>query len=98
MDQRTLNEYYLANYPDSSQFCQFRNDIKDPGLTNFLSNMSMMNMRIGHRYQISLPNGKLVAGICDKIDQESVILRTMIKSWVFLRDDLKNSKIEEIRV
>jgi hypothetical protein len=60
--------------------------------------MSMMNMRIGHRYQILLPNGKLVAGICDKIDQESVIIRTLIKSWVFLRDDLKNSKIEEIRV
>ncbi|MEI6841063.1 MAG: hypothetical protein WCK53_07345 [Methanomicrobiales archaeon] len=60
--------------------------------------MSMMNMRIGHRYQISLPNGKLVTGICDKIDHESVILRTMIKSWVFLRDDLNNSTIEEIRV
>jgi hypothetical protein len=56
-----------------------------------------MNIRIGHRYQISLPNGKLVAGICDKIDHELVILRTMIKSWVFLRDDLENSKIEEIK-
>jgi hypothetical protein len=58
--------------------------------------MSMMNMRIGHRYQISFPDGPLVSGICDKIDRESVILRTVKKSWVFLREDLKNSKIDEI--
>jgi hypothetical protein len=59
--------------------------------------MSMMNMRIGHRYQIVFPNGQLISGICDKIDQESVILTTLIKSRVFLREDLKNSRIEEIR-
>ena len=58
--------------------------------------MSMMNMQIGHWYNIALPNGTLVSGVCDKIDQESVILRTLIKSWVFLRDDLKFSNIEEI--
>jgi hypothetical protein len=58
--------------------------------------MSMMNMRIGHRYQIVFPNGQLIFGICDKIDQDSVILTTLIKSRVFLREDLKNSRIEEI--
>ena len=58
--------------------------------------MSMMNMRIGHRYQVSFPNGTLISGICHKIDRESVILKTMVKSWVLLRDDLRDSKIEEI--
>jgi hypothetical protein len=58
--------------------------------------MSMMNMRIGHRYQVSFPNGTLISGICYKIDRESVILKTMVKSWVLLRADLKNSRIEEI--
>jgi hypothetical protein len=58
--------------------------------------MSMMNMRIGHRYWILFSDGHLVSGICDKIDRESVILRTLIKSWVFLREDLEHSKIEEI--
>jgi hypothetical protein len=65
---------------------QFQNDIKDPGRTYFLSNMSMMNMRIGHRYQISLPNGKLVAGICDKNDHESVILRTLITADIITQN------------
>jgi hypothetical protein len=63
---------------------------------NFRISMSMMSMRIGHRYQITFPDGPLVSGICDKIDRESVILRTQIKSWVFLREDLNNTWIEEI--
>jgi hypothetical protein len=58
--------------------------------------MSMMNMRIGHRYPVSFTNGTLIFGICNKIDDESVILRTMVKSWALRWEDLKDSKIEEI--
>ena len=42
-----------------------------------------MNMRIGHWYRILFSDGHLVSGMCDKIDQESVILKTLIKSWIF---------------
>lgn len=57
--------------------------------------MSMMRMRIGKRYTVKFPDGRLVSGLCQKIDPGFVILNSRLASRVIPREDLRNTTIEE---
>jgi hypothetical protein len=58
--------------------------------------MDMMRMKMGRRYQIQFPDGHTVSGEVRKIDASSVILNSLLSSRVIQREDLKNSRIEEL--
>ena len=61
-----------------------------------MTRMDMMRMKMGRKYLVQFPDGNTVSGEVRKIDASSVILNSLLSSRVIQREQLKDSKIEEI--
>jgi hypothetical protein len=55
-----------------------------------------MNIKEGHRYQITFPDGRQVSGLCEKINDISVIIRSPRESRLIPSDELKTLQIEHL--
>jgi hypothetical protein len=58
--------------------------------------MDMMRMQVGRRYQVQFPNGNMVTGEVRKIDNNSIILNSLLSSRIIQREDMKDTIIYEI--
>jgi hypothetical protein len=55
-----------------------------------------MNIKVGQRYQITFPDGHQVSGLCEKINNISVVIRSPRESRLIPSDELKTLRIERL--